>query len=90
MPQSTVITDPSGNPRGSKGSEAGQDAKYREAAAKRKADEYRKRKRKSFAWQPPKAAGADPDYDAFDPDKIEAPPSPKPTPTPKLSDLAKK
>jgi hypothetical protein len=56
--------------------------------AKRKADAYRTKFRKSFAWKAPSKAGVDPDYDAFDPDKMEAP---KEKETPKgLSSLAKK
>lgn len=41
-----------------------------EVKRKRKADLYRKTRRKSFAWQPPKAAGQDPDWDKFDPDTL--------------------
>jgi len=40
------------------------------AASKRKADAFRKLKKKSFAWQPPKKTGLDPEWDAFDPDTI--------------------
>ncbi len=55
-------------PRGGPGSRA--DAGYEDSAqlaAKRKADAYRKLKKKNFAWQPPKSAGLDAEWDAFDP-----------------------
>lgn len=41
-----------------------------EVARKRKADLYRKTRKKSFAWQPPGKAGVDSDWDAFNPDTL--------------------
>jgi hypothetical protein len=43
--------------------------------AKAKADAYRKARRKSFAWQPPKKSGVDPDWDAFVMPGEKAPPA---------------
>ena len=57
-----------------------------QAKAKRKANAYRAKYRKSFAWKPPAKPGVDKDWDAFDPDKAEAPPAAK---VPKLTDIAK-
>jgi hypothetical protein len=72
-------------PAGSKAG-GGSYASDEEAKAKRKADAYRTKYRKSFAWKPPSKPGIDKDYDAFDPDAATPPPAPK---TPKLSDMAK-
>lgn len=88
--QSPTYTHGGGERQGSgvvKGERAGESfASSAEVAAKRKADAYRVARKKNFAWKPPAKAGIDPDWDAFDPDKMV-------TPAPKakgLTDIAKK
>lgn len=91
MGQEQTVHTSSGGIKSHKGARAGDAfASEDELKAKRKADSFRAKYRKSFAWKPPAKPGVDKDWDAYDPDKIE-PPKPKAaaTPAPKLTDIVK-